>query len=71
MKIIGNKPIDSRLFKGRNVTGQILRKLKSEFIDGIPPSGSGSGSGTEDGENHEVEMGNEEQEEVDELECTD
>lgn len=70
MKIMGNKPIDPRLFKGKNVTGQILRKLKNQFTEGITPSVSGSGSGSEDGESDGEETGAEEQAEVD-LECTD
>lgn len=61
MKIVGNRPIDPRVFKGRNVTGQILRKLRDEFVEGTPPSCSGSGE-----EEEEDKSGEE-----DEMECTD
>lgn len=69
-KIMGNKPIDPRLFKGKNITGQILRKLKNEFIEGVPSTENGSGSESEDGEDEGEDPGAEERV-VDDLECID
>lgn len=57
IKITGNRPIDPRLFKGDNVTGHILRKLKEEFIEGASLPGTGSEEEEESDSETEIEEG--------------
>lgn len=60
VKIVGSRPIDPRYFKGNNVTGHILRKLKAEFNgEDIESSSTGSESEGENGK------------EEDDINCTD